>query len=130
MMNLSLAMATSLSMDVLARVALMLLLLFALVVVLGLFVALYDLMVGVGLVRAASNPPQRRTYCPLCMFAALPSDRWTPYAFAGDAVPCMAHRAEYEAMAHAWWTPESHETDTSDDVSEMETAEMPEVKAS
>lgn len=97
---------------------------------------------GAHAIRAVTRKPVARTHCPLCMFEVsltLPTDRWLPWLFAGEAVPCAAHAGEYYAISGALWSPETwtqmHKPMTNDEtaddaVSEMDTQEMPEVKAS
>lgn len=100
-------------------------------------------LAGAQAVRAVTRKPVVRTYCPLCLFETaltLPTDRWAPWLFAGEAVPCAAHAGEYYAMSGALWSPQTwtdthepmtnDETDADDAVSAMDTAELPEVKAS
>ena len=95
-------------------------------------------------VRAATQKPVGRWYCPLCLFAVplgqLPTDRWTAYAFAGEARPCPRHAAQYARMAHSLWAPDGYSDEEPllaiyvgedvNDISELDTHELPEVKAS
>lgn len=118
--------------------ATVILLLFALALV----DAIAENLVAVRAVREATQKPVGRWYCPLCLFAVplgqLPTDRWTAYAFAGEARPCQKHAAQYAAMAHNLWTPEWYEAEPlleiyvreDVDVSDVDTHELPEVKAS
>ncbi len=88
------------------------------VMVLAILLAALDCLAediaGAQQVRAVTRKPVARTYCPLCVFAyaqTLPSDRWLPWLFAGEPVPCAAHAGEYGVMVHGLWSPEMHEGD-------------------
>ncbi len=84
-----------------------------LVILLAALNCLAEDIAGAQQVRAVTQKPVARTYCPLCVFAyttaTLPSDRWMPWLFAGEPVPCAAHAGEYGVMVHGLWSPELHE---------------------
>ncbi len=92
------------------------------VLVLAILLAVFDCLAediaGAQQVRAVTRKPVARTYCPLCVFAyttaTLPSDRWMPWLFAGEPVPCAAHAGEYGVMVHGLWSPQTHEPVNSD----------------